>query len=587
MTPSDDETTDGPSRSARVFAALTATTLIGLAGLGLWLRLIGLDYGLPAVYNPDEVAIMNRAMAFGTGQFNPHNFVYPTFYFYALFIWEGLTFCLSWLSGWIRSPSEFERSFWVDPTIIYMGGRLLSVICGVLTLFAVARLGTRLFGRRTGLIAAGLLAVAPIAVRDAHYVKHDVPVTLLIVLTSTAAASLLIDGHRHATRGAWMLAGVLAGLAMSTHYYAIFTALPIVVAAMFGSSRGTRLQTFGYLVLAGVVAALTFFAGSPFLLVEPATAWRDIVANREIVMDRAVAPAGLFASVGRYLYLLFLDGLGWPAGLIAVAGVGVAMWRNWRHGLLLLAFPVPFLAFIANTVPASRYLNPVLPFAAITAAIAIVALAERARGWGFAACIVMAALAGAPALGASLRAGRFFEQVDTRTLALEMITRDVPQGATVLIQPYSVALRPTRESLIEGLRANLGSEEKATVKFRRQLELKPYPTPAWRLIWLGTGGLDTEKIYIPLEAVAGADPLAPLRAKKVEYAVLKYNAGESPTAALRAALAASGKLLATFAPYREGADGQPAPAPFLHNTDARIDAALERPGPTIEVWQIR
>jgi hypothetical protein len=34
---------------------------------GLLLRLIGLQFGLPAVYNPDEVAIMARALAFAKG----------------------------------------------------------------------------------------------------------------------------------------------------------------------------------------------------------------------------------------------------------------------------------------------------------------------------------------------------------------------------------------------------------------------------------------------------------------------------------------------------------------------------------------
>ena len=66
-----------------------ALTLICLVALGL--RLVGLRYGLPAVYNPDEVAIMSRALAFAKGDLNPHNFLYPTFYFYALFAWEGLT----------------------------------------------------------------------------------------------------------------------------------------------------------------------------------------------------------------------------------------------------------------------------------------------------------------------------------------------------------------------------------------------------------------------------------------------------------------------------------------------------------------
>ena len=63
--------------------------------MALALRLYGLRYGLPAVYNPDEVAIMSRALAFAKGDLNPHNFLYPSFYFYALFAWEGLTALLA------------------------------------------------------------------------------------------------------------------------------------------------------------------------------------------------------------------------------------------------------------------------------------------------------------------------------------------------------------------------------------------------------------------------------------------------------------------------------------------------------------
>ena len=44
------------------------------------------------------------------------------------------------------------------------------------------RAGTRHRGSGRGLTAATFLAVAPLHVRDSHYVKHDVPVTLLIVL---------------------------------------------------------------------------------------------------------------------------------------------------------------------------------------------------------------------------------------------------------------------------------------------------------------------------------------------------------------------------------------------------------------------
>ena len=74
----------------------------------------------------------------------------------------------------------------MDPTYIYTAGRLFTILCGVATIVATYALARRVAGRTAAVTAAALLAVAPLAVRDAHYVKHDVPVTLLIVLTHIA-----------------------------------------------------------------------------------------------------------------------------------------------------------------------------------------------------------------------------------------------------------------------------------------------------------------------------------------------------------------------------------------------------------------
>ena len=55
-----------------------------------------------------------------------------------------------------------------------------------------------------------------------------------------------------------------------------------------------------------------------------------------------------------------------------------------------------------------------------------------------------------------------------------------------------------------------------------------------------------------------------------------------------AALAREGRRIAVFSPYRPGVtEAERARiAPFLHNTDTRIDDALERPGPPLEIWQL-
>src|SRR6266536_2104458 len=104
-------------------------TFLGLVfAVALALRVYGLRYGLPAVYNPDEVAIMSRALAFAKWDFNPHNFLYPSFYFYALFAWEGLTAILAVVTRSVASFGAFQREFFLDPTRVFVAGRLLTAL---------------------------------------------------------------------------------------------------------------------------------------------------------------------------------------------------------------------------------------------------------------------------------------------------------------------------------------------------------------------------------------------------------------------------------------------------------------------------
>src|SRR5213079_2750747 len=117
--------------------------LSAVVGLALALRVIGLRYGLPAVYNPDEIAIMSRALAFAKGDLNPHNFLYPTFYFYVLFAWVGGWFAVSWVTGAVSSLGAFQTQFFLDPSGVYHAGRVLGVTCGVATVWLTWILGAR------------------------------------------------------------------------------------------------------------------------------------------------------------------------------------------------------------------------------------------------------------------------------------------------------------------------------------------------------------------------------------------------------------------------------------------------------------
>jgi hypothetical protein len=299
--------------------------------------------------------------------------------------------------------------------------------------------------------------------------------------------------------------------------------------------------------------------------------------------------SGAFAPAARYLEMLRLDALGQPIALLALLGVVWMAAAAPARALLLLALPVPFLLFIANTAPASRYLNPVLPFLAIFAAWSLARLTAALAANRALVHWTAVALAAIPALFASVESDRFFRQDDTRTLAERFIESTLPAGATILTQPYSAVLTPSRESLVEALSRNLGSAESASTKFQLQLGLDPYPSPAYRLIYLGRGGLDADKIYVDPSTLGGVDGLEPLRRLGVQYVLIKrYNRPDPETLPFLAVLAREGRRIAAFSPYRPGISEaeQARIDPFLHNTDARIEDALERPGPPLEIWQL-
>jgi hypothetical protein len=566
----------------------TNPAILVVVVLALALRLIGLQYGLPAVYNPDEVAIMSRALSFATGTLNPHNFLYPTFYFYVLFAWVGVYLGFVWLTGQVESLAALRRLYFTDPTGIYTAGRALGVVSGTATVVLVYRLARKLTDQRTAIAAAIFLAVAPLHVRDSHYVKHDVPATLAIVVAYLAMSRLWPVGRPGGPISRdTLLAGAACGVAFSTHYYCVFLAIPLTLVIVQAWRAYGPAACLRQLILGGLASLVLFLSLSPFLVVEPVTAWSDIVANRQIVIDRAVT-GGAFLPAQRYLSMLWNDVAGQPIALLGALGAIGMLATAPVRALMLLAFPLPFLVFIANTAPASRYLNPVLPFVALFAAWAVTRLTALSGNRQPVFWLVVAAAA-APAVIGSVRTDLFLRQDDTRTLAARFIETNIRSGSTVLIQPYSAVLTPSRESLVEALTRNLGSSDAASAKFQLQLSLDPYPQPAYRLIYLGRGGLDADKIYVDPADLGGDDGLDPLRRLGVAYLVVtRYNRPDPRTLPFLTALAREGRRIAVFTPFKPDVSEAERTRidPFLHNTDARIGDALERPGPSLEIWQL-
>lgn len=538
--------------------------LAATLALGATLRLYGLAHDLPFVYNPDEANILARALSVARDP-NPHYFLYPSFYFYLLFAWLGGLFVLGRSLGRYESLAGFERRFFDDPTDFYLAGRFLGVLAALATIVLTYRLAERRYGRTAAGAAAFFLAVAYVHVRDAHYLKHDVPVALLVLVSLSCFDRVLERGSGRD----YFFAGAAMGVAFATHYYTIFLA-PALLACHFVRAR---LRELGRLGGAAATSAGVFFLLSPFVLLNFSETLAHLKENRLVVMDRSFASGALlFPTAGFYLRLLAEQCWGYPLFALVLVGAVLLARRGVKDAVLWGGFTIPFLLFLSFTFGAGRYLNPVLPGMAVAAGVAVGRI--RYRG----AAVLLASLW---PLYLGIQVDRLFAGDDTRTLARDWILEHGKVGGAVALQSYSVPLPQTRESLIESLTANRAEAEiPGRGKFSHLASIAESRTRGFRLYFIGRGD-EKDRIYFDYEALVSSH-LAPLRARGVAFVALRHSPGApARVEALFEEVRRQSDLAARFLHSEE-----PSLHPYLDNEDWPPLGALARKGPLVEVWSL-
>ncbi len=532
-----------------------------------------LGHGLPEVYNPDEINIMARALSVAR-DLNPHYFLYPSFFFYFLFGVMGGLYVLGRLTGGYGSLGEFQSQFFEDPSAFYLAGRLVGVVTALLAVIVTYRLAHRHFGRTVARASSLFLAVAYFHVRDAHYVKHDVPVSLLIVV-----ALLFFDrAMERPTWNRYLAAGVAMGVAFATHYYTIFLAPTFVLCHWIS----LRFREGGKLILAAAASALTFFVLSPYVLLEFPVALEHMSANRQVVVDRSFdTGTSFFPSLPAYVKFLAEQGLGYLLLGLMIAGWILMARKGWRPLVVWGAFPLMFFVLISYTFFAGRYLNPIAPSLAVAGGLAIGAIHQR---WGSRVAVIVTLAACIQPLYNDIQIDRLFSGDDTRTVALRWIRDNVPDGTIMALQSYSVPVPQSKESFQESLAWNdaLGELERRG-KYAHLGEVAEKSRPSYHLFFLGKGD-EKNRIYFDYSDVADRD-LEPLLSRNAKVVVIRYAPQGAPPHLARffERVRERGRLLTRISPHVNGASGV---APYMDNEDWPASGTLECKGPLIEIWSI-
>lgn len=386
-----------PSGPAPPLSRGEVITLGALLALGVALRVWGLSYGVADHYvRPDEPQRVATALRICRPSCHPGEFNVPSLLFYTL----GAVFVPFRLLG--TGPLSLDMALVI--------GRLVNVLAAAATILVTFLLARRLLPAPYALWAAAILSVAPLPVREAHFVTGD---TVAVLFTALSLYWLATGGL--------MGAAVVIGLAAGFKYTC---ALLLSGAAVVAWRR---------IVPVAAVAGAVFLATSPYVLLDAAG------FARGFLLQASIARAGQWSDVS--LAHLFPATRGWihhlrftlPVGLglvaLGLAALGLAAAVRRPRLRPLAVFTLVFYGVIGEWHSLfARYTLPLFPALAVLAAAGAAALAARVPGrarWGLA--LGLGAALVWEGLIPSARLDRLLGRTDSRARLQAWLDREAPR----------------------------------------------------------------------------------------------------------------------------------------------------------------
>ena len=428
-------------------------SLIILAGFVL--RIIGVQFGKPFRYHPDELKLVYQAgnllqihhwskqLIFLIG-------VYPPFFTYilaALFaVYSGLLIVL----GYAPNLAAVKEMYYMHPFTYHLIARWVSVVAGTMSIGVIYLIGKKLYSRKTAMLAAAFVAGSFILVRNSHFGVVDIFQTLLVLISFYFTVQIFHSGNWKD----YAFAGIFAGLAAATKWNAGLIVLPIIVAHFFvvlqKEDRFWRKIISPNLLLAGTACLAAFLIACPMPLLDFKEFWGGIVGTAAFQQSGAkkLGAGGNFWSyfTGHHSpgYGFFYDNSFVPAmGLFATIafslGIFYLLWRHRRQDVLLLSFPIVIYLLIGQmNYKAMRQLLPVVPFLLLIASEFIVQMSELTQRLKIQRIILV--LAGAlivvPTGVKALRYDIALCQPDTRTLMKNWIEANIPANTKIGMEEF-------------------------------------------------------------------------------------------------------------------------------------------------------
>ena len=563
--------------------------LLGLILIAAFLvRAIGINFGLPFVYHDDEPIIVNYALAYGSGDFNPHVFKVSPFLSYLLFFVYGLFFVIGYIFRYFHNVRDFAYLFLNNPAIFYLIGRALyGLAFGTASVFLLYILGKRYFDKKTAFLATLFFALNYLHVRDSHYIYFDVPLTFFILLFFIKAYDFL---KPPAERIDYVLLGILLAVASSVKYSGALLGLPFLIVLIYSlyvsGDKKISSKVLDIFYCAAAFAAVMFLL-NPF----------SFINFKEFTRSLSKMPV-MQLSPHFHLKVSLFEGCGIAAVALGIGGMLWAILRRRKRQALLVLY-VAFYYFILNrgSQEAERLVMPLIPFILLFASSVIIearTLLIKRKILSNALTLTAIAILVYPSLIRIYYSDRLFLREDTRTTAHRWIKQNIAKDSRIALDATSSWFPKLQKSKEQSKDASkyfdIPQFDKPkgadSMKLQFILSNPHYPTHTYYLFYLkekaGTA-------FVSVHPDLPTDYLQ-LKSNKIQYVVLSHILIDGRYDEFLEDIEKNCKLIKAFSPYKSGITRvRPKEASLPPAAAFMLDELKDRKsyGPVIEIFKTK
>jgi len=548
--------------------------LIFILGLALFLRIWGLDYGLPYFLINDERTLVYGALKMGELKtlipaFNPEEFhvlYYAPLMSYLYLIFLVPFILIQYFIGSFSNFAEITSYFTINPGPVWLVARMVNALMGAAAVYLIYLIGRKMMNHWVGLISALFLTFSFLHLQFSHFTRIWGPTLFFVLLIMLL--SLYI--YKTPKRKYYLWMGIVGGLSFGTNYIAP-AALFIFLMAHFLAGKKSfrerlRDKNLWFTAVTFILVTTIFIFIYPQLF----TGWTGMGR----LGGALSAGRSLTEFIKVFLIYLKISFFYEPiVSVFALAGLIFSFFKSRKIFFISLSWPI-FWIFITYFIlhggeisgkPHSHYILMVIPWFILLASLAVYQLVVR---FSLTTRVFMLGLIFIYPLAVALQYDYLLSQKDTRILAKEWMEDNIPAGTKILSNWGGINPTPTKEAILFQKELDEGSL-RAADKALLALKDKDYPKPAYDILKLAY--IDKEKL------------LSPEQLNNYRYFLVAFWQEEDLTIKERSIIGKA-RLLKEFKQSQEDVIRDVQGNRFMQPVSVLF--FLERFGPTVRIYQL-